>query len=137
MLNFLKPKNVKVAEATAHLFRPTLDAVKSVHNGALPASVLKDDILLGYMAGALAVATNAAGIVNPKINGLAYLHFFERLFPGHGMTFCKQHPEKLSNSETYLEAYKEGVKDYSGIEDDRTEPEFLKKHIEQTYPHEI
>lgn len=146
MLEFLKPKNVKIAEATAQLFRPTLHAIKSKNGGVLPASVLQDDYLLGYLAGAIAVAASFSGIVNPKINGLTNLHFFERLFPGNGMTICKQHPEKLSSSEEYLSAYQEGVEGFNkiigglggkGLKNiTANEVDFgpLSEHIEHVYP---
>ena len=145
MLDFLKPKNVKIAEATAQLFRPTLDAIKSRNDGVLPVSVLQDDYLLGYLAGAIAVAASFAGIVNPKINGLTNLHFFERLFPGHGMTICRGHPEKLSSSEEYLFAYQESVEGFSkligglgekwfkNITDNDVDLGLLSEHIEHIY----
>ncbi len=145
MLDFLKPKNVKIAEATAQFFRPTLDAIKCRNDGVLPISVLQDDYLLGYMAGAIAVAASFAGIVNPKINGLTNLHFFERLFPGHGMAICRGHPEKLSSSEEYLSAYQESVegfkklmgglgeKWFKNITDNDVDLGPLSEHIEHIY----
>ncbi|MBU2571068.1 MAG: hypothetical protein KJ725_13775 [Gammaproteobacteria bacterium] len=115
MLDFLKPKNVKIAESVARLFHPILHDIKSSNDGALPVSVLQDDYLIGYLAGSVAVAASFAGITNPKINGLTNLHFFERLFPKHGMTICRQHPEKMSSSEEYLSAYQEGVEGFNKI----------------------
>ncbi|MBS3954293.1 MAG: hypothetical protein KGZ88_15200 [Methylomicrobium sp.] len=146
MLDFLKPKNVKVAVAVAQLFRPALHAIESSHGGILPASALQDDYLIGYLAGAIAVAANFAGIVNPKLNGLTNLHFFDRLFPRHGLTICRAHPEKLENSDEYLKAYQDGITDFNkiigdlgaldlkSISGDLADMTHLRAHIEQTYP---
>lgn len=145
MLDFLKPKNVKVAEAAARLFHPLLHDIKSSHDGALPVSVLQDDYLIGYLAGSIAVFASFSGITNPKINGLTNLHFFERLFPGHGMKICREHAEKLSSSEDYLKAYQEGVaevdkiirdsgeKDLKKISVDPVRMTSLKAHIQNIY----
>lgn len=146
MLDFLKPKNVKVAVAVAQLFRPSLHDIESSHGGVLPASALQDDYLIGYLAGAIAVAANFAGIVNPKLNGLTNLHFFERLFPRHGLNICRAHPEMLENSDEYLKAYQDGITDFNkmagnlgtmdfkSLSGSLAEMTHLKEHIEQVYP---
>lgn len=146
MLDFLKPKNVKVAVAVAQLFRPAIHAIESSHGGVLPALALQDDYLMGYLAGAIAVAANFSGIVNPKLNGLTNLHFFDRLFPRHGLNICRAHPDKLSNSDEYLNAYQDGINDINKIIADSggmnfknragnlAEMPHLREHIAQAYP---
>jgi len=133
MLDFLKPKLLKISDTTYRIFQPFFDIIKTNNNGELPESIFYDDYLIGYLAGAIGQAVIFSEITNSSKQVFIYTYFFEKFFPKKGEFIINKHLEKMANNEIYGNGFKDGIFELKQITVDLGNMEKLRKYISLNY----